>query len=294
MSISEAQEPFHVSFSLAAPTVMAGEPILLAYEITNPSDANRELYLGRDGDDWITAALVDEDGHPAKARTIPAPIRGGAYSAGMRVGPLEQCFDSLVITREFQSLHVGRWELRIGARPYSSFRPSRPLEMAAVPSLSFTLNVTAPNPARLREIAATYRRTAAGRQGVQEESQERQESSERRVRQLHQAITALRALLSMPEEYALAEWQALADIPYFRHSQLLMKELAHAMTPSAADILAQFWDPNPGPLLIQEFPVVLLDMMYRAGDAMLRQHIEEIFAGYGKAIPERALAFIGA
>ena len=275
---SEAQKPLRVRVSLPARTFLSGEPILLAYEVTNPSDVDRMLYLGRERDDWIAVALVDEDGYSAPIRTVPLPIRGGMHTKGARVWAQGRYSDALVITRQFQPPHVGRWGLHIGPRPsYSSLRP--PYEAGVVPSLSFPLDVTAPNPARLREIAGTYRRIAAERQDAHHQ---------------HQDITALWALLSMPEQYALADWQALANIPHFRWHEALMKELARAMTPGAADILAQLWDPNLGPLLVHTLPAILLDTMYRAGDTMLRRHIEEIFARYGKVMPEHALSFKGA
>ncbi|MBV9851714.1 MAG: hypothetical protein JO250_18755 [Armatimonadetes bacterium] len=140
---------------------------------------------------------------------------------------------------------------------------------------SFALAVTEPDPARLQEIAVALRRTVINGGNH------------------FQRVAAVRALLSRPETYALDSWKAPADVPHLAAPETLMNELARVMSPAAADILAQLWNPTPGPLLITTLPSVLLDNMYRAGDARLKQHIEGIFARHGKAISEHPLSFPG-
>lgn len=106
-------------------------------------------------------------------------------------------------------------------------------------------------------------------------------------------LAALRALLAMPEQYALPSWQSLVNDSRFRHKENLMRELAHVMSPTAADLLAQMWNPGYGPLLITTLATVLLDNMYRAGDEALKRHIEEILARSGKKVSEYELRIIG-
>ena len=141
---------------------------------------------------------------------------------------------------------------------------------------SFTITVTEPEEDRLRQIAEDLGQIAL-------------------VRTSHtRTIDALRALLAMPEQYAMASWQTLAGDPRFRHKEDLMRELAHVMSPAAADLLAQMWNPNTGPMLIIGHASVLLDNMYRAGDEALKRHIEGIHARYGKEVSESAIWRTGA
>lgn len=73
-----------------------------------------------------------------------------------------------------------------------------------------------------------------------------------------------------------------------------MRELAHVMSPTAADLLAQMWNPDTSPLLIIGHASVLLNNMYRAGDGPLKRHIEGIFARYGKKVSEHPIRRTGA
>ena len=73
-----------------------------------------------------------------------------------------------------------------------------------------------------------------------------------------------------------------------------MRELAHVMSPTAADLLAQMWNPSYGPPLLTSRSSVLLDNMYRAGDEALKRHIEGVLARYGKEVSDYELRFIGA
>ena len=141
---------------------------------------------------------------------------------------------------------------------------------------SFTITVTEPEEDRLRQIAEGLRQDAMTRP-----------THERR-------LAALRALLAMPEQYALARWETLANERGFRYKEDMMRELAHVMSPAAADLLAQMWNPNTGPMLIIGHASVLLDNMYRAGDEVLKRHIEGIHAKYGKEVSESAIWRTGA
>ena len=141
---------------------------------------------------------------------------------------------------------------------------------------SFTVIVTEPEEDRLRQIAEELRQDAMTR------------------RDHEQWTAALRALVAMPEKYALASWEALASERGFRHKDDLMRELAHVMTPAAADLLAQMWTPGPGPVLANTPSAVLMDNMYRGGDEALKRHIEGILARDGKKVTDYELRFIGA
>ncbi len=198
------------------------------------------------------------------------------YSVHAGVSPNEHYTGFLVVTRELTVPHSGRYNLNVEARLPDHRFPVPQHEMIFFRAQSFALNVVPPDSAKLQEIAEAFRQAAV------------MESD------FNQRITAVRALLSMPEQYALASWQALAEDARFRHGEVLMNELARAMTPSAADVLAFLWVAGPGSLVLGNLSTVLLDNMYRAGDDALKQHIKEIFSQRGKAISNHPLMFVGA
>ncbi len=282
MDASDTQGGLGLKLTLASDTVMLGEPILLAYEIVNLSDGERMVELGRDHNKWITLDLVDEAGQSTPVRLDPRAPQGGMYSSGARIAPGEHYHGLLVVTREITVPHMGHYDLHVEARLPSLPFPSPPdvplnkiTRTILVQAQSFPLNVTHPDQGRLQEVAETFRQVAV--MGTNHYPQE----------------TAIRALVSMPEQYALASWQALVSGPPLRFGETLMNELARVMTPGAADVLAQFWKPIPVPVLVQTLPVVLLDNMYRAGDEALKRHIEEIFARNGKSVSPYVLMFMG-
>ena len=271
---------------------MLGEPIVVNVEIINTTNEEVWLYFGREHEAWAIISLVDEQGQPASARLDPRPRQGGISSAGMRLAAGQHHHDALVVTRGLTVRHPGRYTLHVKIRlPYisnselntllertgGSFpKPWREMmPFALVQEQTFGITITDPAPDRLREIAEALRKSAAT------------------VRDPRKRIAAIRALLSMPEQYALESWKAFAADPPPHTRDVLLNELALVMSPAAANILEQFLDPHFGPLLVVEQPAVMLDGMYRAGDAALREHIEKIFAGHGKPMSEGPLFFPG-
>ena len=267
---------------------MLGEPIILRYDIVGGGDGGGLwVYLGQEQSAWASLSLVDEAGQPAPERPDPRKPQGGPQpTREAHVAPGQTYQASLIVTQWLTVPHVGRYELHIKARlPYvlggrADGFPQRMWHMTTktvlVQEESFTITVTEPEEDRLRQIAEGLRQDALTE------------------RDYYAQLAALRALLAMPEQYAMASWQTLAGDPRFRHKEDLMRELAHVMSPAAADLLAQMWNPNTGPMLIIGHASVLLDNMYRAGDEALKRHIEGIHARYGKEVSESAIWRTGA
>jgi hypothetical protein len=293
METSQPEGGLSLSLSLVSNTIMLGEPIILRYDIVVRGEEELWVYLGQEQSAWASLSLVDEAGQPAPERPDPRRPQGGLQRMKqVRVAPGRAYQASLIVTQWLTVPHTGRYELHVKARlPYM---PRTPLDVPGeraegypvhswhqktktvfVQEQSFTLTVTEPEEARLRGIAEGLRQDAM--MGPDHD----------------QRIAALRALLAMPEQYALLSWEALASDPGFRHKEDLMRELAHVMSPAAADLLAQMWNPGYGPLLITTLATVLLDNMYRAGDESLKRHIEGILARYGKKVSDYELRIIG-
>jgi hypothetical protein len=287
MEAPQSNNALSLNLSLARETVMLGEPIILHYDIVVGGDGELWVYLGQEQSAWASLSLVDEAGQPAPERPDPRKPQGGIQpTREARVAPGQTYRSSLIVTQWLTVPHVGRYELYVKARlPYvlgervDGF-PRRLWHMTTktvfVQEQSFAITVTEPEEERLRQIA----------EGLRQDTMTRPKHEQR--------LAALRALLAMPEQYALASWRALASDPGFRRKEDLMRELAHVMSPAAADLLAQMWNPGYGPLLIISHASVLLDNMYRAGDEALKRHIEGIHARYGKKVSEHAIRRTGA
>jgi len=286
----EAPQPdnaLSLNLSLAHETVMLGEPIILSYDIVDCEEKKLWVYLGQEQSAWAGLSLVDEAGQPAPERPDPRKPQGGIQpTTEVRVAPGQTYQAFLVVTQWLTVPHVGRYELSVKARlPYvlgerADGFPQRLWHMSTktvfVQEQSFMLTVMEPEEDRLRQIA----------EGLRQDAMTRPTHEHR--------IAAIRALVAMPEQYALASWETLANERGFRDKEALMRELTHAMTPAAADLLAQIWNPSYGPPLLTSRPSVLLDNMYRDGDEALKRHIEGILARYGKEVSDHELRFIGA
>ena len=273
---------------------MLGEPIILRYDIVGGGDGGGLwVYLGQEQSAWASLSLVDEAGQPAPERPDPRKPQGGIQpTRQVRVAQGQTYQASLIVTQWLTVPHVGRYELHVKCRlPYM---PRTPLDVPGeraegypldswqqrtkavfVQEQSFTITVTEQEEGRLRQIAEGLRQDAMTRPTHE------------------QRLAALRALLAMPEQYALASWETLANARGFRHKENLMRELAHVMSP-AADLLAQMWNPGPGEVLANTPSAVLMDNMYRSSDETLKQHIEGILARHGKKVTDYELRFIGA
>lgn len=293
MEATQSKDALSLGLSLVSNTIMLGEPIILRYDIVVSGEEELWVYLGQEQSAWASLSLMDEAGQPAPERLDPRKPQGGIQpTRQVRVAPGQTYQASLIVTQWLTVPHVGRYELYVKSRlPYM---PRTPLDvpgeraegyplhswhettkMVFVQEQSFTVIVTEPEEVRLRQIAEGLKQDAVVGSDY------------------YARLAALRALLAMPEQYALASWQALVSDSRFRHKENLMRELAHVMSPTAADLLTQMWNPGYGPLLITTLATVLLDNMYRAGDEALKRHIEGILARYGKKVSEYELRFIG-
>ena len=294
METPQPNDALSLNLSLVNDTVMLGEPIILRYDIMSKGEEHMWVYLGREQSAWACMSLIDEAGQLAPQRPDPRKPQGGIQpTTEARIAPGKTYQASLVVTQWLTVPHVGRYELHIEAR--LPCMPRTPLnvpgeraegyplhswhqrtKMVFVQEQSFMLIVTEPEENRLRQIA----------EGLRQDAMTRPDHEER--------TAALRALVAMPEQYALASWEALANERGFRDKEDLMRELAHVMSPTAADLLAQMWNPSYGPPLLTSRSSVLLDNMYRAGDEALKRHIEGVLARYGKEVSDYELRFIGA
>ena len=294
MKAPQSEDILSLNMSLASETVMWGEPIILRYDIADDGSKGLWVYLDKERSAWAGLSLVDEAGQPAPQRPDPRKPQGGIQPATqVHVDPGKTYHGSLTVTQWLTVPHVGRYELHVKAHlPYMPHTPPdvpgervggyptgpwhQAIKTVFVQERSFTLTVTQPEEARLRQIAEGLRETALIHGAYD------------------QSIDALRALLAMPELYALPSWQALVNDVGFRHKEVLMRELAHIMSPAAADLLAQMWNPGPGAVLANTPSAVLMDNMYRAGDESLKRHIEGILARHGKKVTDYELRVIGA
>ena len=287
MEAPQPNDALSLNLSLARETVMLGEPIILHYDIVVGGEEELWVYLGEEQSAWASLSLVDEAGQPAPERPDPRKPQGGIQPTRQEcVAPGQTYQASLIVTQWLTAPHVGRYELSVKARlPYVLGKradgfPQRLWHMTTktvfVQEQSFTITVTEQEEDRLRQIA----------EGLRQDAMTRPKHEQR--------IAALRALLAMPEQYALASWQALVSASRFRHKENLMRELAHVMSPTAADLLTQMWNPGPGPVLANTPSAVLMDNMYRAGSEALKRHIEGILVRSGKKVTDYELRFIGA
>lgn len=209
MEASQPEGILSLNLSLVSETVMLGEPIILRHDITDRGNEGLWLYLGQGLSAWASLSLIDEAGQPAPERPDPRKSQGGLQRATqMRLDPGQTYHGSLIITQWLTVPHSGRYELYVKARlPYMPrtaldvpgeqvggfpFRLwHQKTETVSVQERSFTITVTEPEDARLRQIAEGLRQTALNR-----------------THYLH-SVDALRALLAMPEQYALASSQTI-------------------------------------------------------------------------------------
>ena len=271
MKAFQLKDALSLNLSLIRDTVVLGEPIILRYDIMVGGDGEGLwVYLGQEQSAWAGLSLVDEARQPAPERPDPRKPQGGLQpTTEVRVAPGQTYRASLVVTQWLTVPHVGRYELHIKARlPYvlgeraEGFPPRlwhQTTKTVFVQKQSFTITVTEPEEDRLRQIA----------EGLRHDAMTRPDHDQR--------IAALRALVAMPERYALASWETLANERGFRDKEDLMRELAHVMTPAAADLLAQMWNPGYGPHA-DYLPMPPCCWTTCTGQAMkrLKRHIEGV------------------
>ncbi|MES2464405.1 MAG: hypothetical protein V4671_27915 [Armatimonadota bacterium] len=271
--------PLKAVFTLeSAPSILQGEPIIVRYDLRNLSDSAVPGNFGSANDEWYTIRLVDDAGKSATRRTVldsewPFGYKVARYSSFMKPG--ETRSGSIVITRDFEIPHPGKWTLT--ATPKTSLfflysgrgvcvdqsKKTEADKPSPVPESKFVVTILPSRSAPLRTTAEKLRET------VQTES-----DRERR-------LTALTALVSMPERDAGPVWEALAKDPltssadsraWARAQSDFAKALGKVPSWKTTDILVSLHEKREGGLA----PGVSLVRMSQQVEGPLKAYIESL------------------
>ncbi len=285
-----------VEVSLAEDVLSLGEPMVLRYTFIGTYAEGVHLYMGRNKQGWLTPALADAEGNLAPPIPDPRMRQGGIYSTGIGASAREHPVEYAVVNRLLRPTHPGDYWLSARVRiPYAprsqtGVSPSQWGEVYGTVLTredTFSLTLTALDPARLRVVAERLAEQAA-------------QDDNAALRTL-----ALQSLFAMPEEYVLPVWRAVTTSENPRLIDrwgVISDELARVQSAHTADLLAQMvWNPPPAvkaPLnaKIPGYPVFTVmalsniglkfNNMYFTADPALKQHIEELSRAHGRGVPE--------
>lgn len=275
-----ATEPIGVELSLSSKTVMLGEPLVLHYSVTSAWPEVVDTYMGMDLEGWLTFRLVNAAGQVVPSLADPRVSNpGGIHSDGARISPQSFFRGHVVLSQRFAMTQVGEYQLSVQVYlPYApderegfiwpeQFEETYGTVFRAEHSFSFS--VTDADPKRLREIAEVL--------------------ADRFIERLpYSEFVQVESLFSMPEEYALQSWKAVAHTPnlpaIFR--QDVAKELTRLNSITAADILADMTWRSAQPLESNGLGSTWrpLHNMYFSAAPELKQHLIQLFAGHNQTI----------
>lgn len=278
---SSAQE---LELSLVKDKITLGEPILLAYKITNAAKEDKIAYFGQRGKDWLILEMKDEQGQPAAAVPDPRPISSsGQDTVASRVFPQRPLVGQFVVSQWLAISHPGAYRLRVRSRlplPPASQTLGRPLTEAErnakttiTDEFTFDLHISEPDPERLRAMAESLRKAAL----KPSPGSNNKESVE--------------ALFSMPAQYASSSWAGLArdlkpdNILHRFLEREMLDQLERLNSREAVDTLGKIlWRYN------RPHARTTLYYVHLRADAPLRRYIERLFASHQSKVPTEVFA----
>ena len=268
------------------PNVVAGEPIVLHYVITNTAQTEDEgiaADLGEYYGKLYTMKLVSQNGTvlpllPKPSRRLPvSPIstEGGILMAGQsREG-------FVVVTQRFAMTAKGKYTLTFDANiPYMRYNPNGASQMIDYQNLrttglaiqgkySFPLTVREAAPGELANVASQLRRRFLASTDVKQKER------------------IATALFSMSPSEVLAFWKRLAYEASASDRPLIAKALAQTFTKEAADVLVKMefnhpvQDNNGNAVSVMQ----TISEMSDASDAELKKYIQSLFAAHRVKVP---------
>jgi hypothetical protein len=265
----------HAVFSLSSPTTfMAGEPILLEYELQNQSDKLVVGNLGGRNEKWYSLKLVDEDGKSA----TPKKVLDSEAEYGFRIvkylpmmSPGEIRNDTIVVTKYFDIPHPGKWTLTASTQMSVAAVPvegsvektiqsvdRKKVEKEKRNSVSqetkIELTVLPARSARLRTVAENLKTTVLT------------DTDMKRRRR------ALDSLTSMPEREAWPVWEMLSRNVSKSYASQVAIAMGQVASKHSADILSDMHEKKQGGVT----PGIALTRMYQQTDGELKEYIESI------------------
>jgi len=244
---------------------MAGEPIIVHYEITSPSETALTLTdKGLKERWWITFELLNARGE--RVRSVggsrprpPVDVVFGYYS----VGPGKPLKGRVTAGAGVTPLHSGRYTLVVHLRLlYRSAAPKTPEERLRYRQWSHEVKIA------LRVIRADRTRLQSLAQSLAEQALQRGGG-------IRETRAALIALFSMPASVARPVWEALLNDPGLSRdsgSDILV-QLSRLDSRPAVELLAQVWTSPRWPEQAEKARYWLLEM-HRDGSPGLRPVIQ--------------------
>lgn len=290
--------PLHLEVHLVNDLAILGEPIVLRYKLTNTSEQEITVHMGRNKDDWITMRLESSSGTLVPPRLDPRLRQGGIYTTGVRISARSSSAGYVVISQRFLVSETGTHNLLLDVRaPYDAYSQAmrtnsssggEPAEKSTLTGIyTFPLTVIEAQPGRLKIIAEELWEAAA-----QAGSRER--------------MMSLEALFAMPEGYVSDIWRAAASDPRLLYDRSFIADLLERLsTIAAADILWEMVLNTPADIAGQpasdgtKSPITLsfsvhqqFHNLYFHADPHLKAHLAKIYIERGLAVPDRPIIVI--
>lgn len=248
-------------------SVMAGEPIVLKYRITNRLKHPVELHeFGGPTRTWVRLELLDsEDQVIYKEPERKRPSVGMVIDA---VSPGAAAEGTIIASSRVLPKSPGRYTLR--ANVVFTCTQSEGDKFIGVTRtvrnvIDVPIEASAADEERLTKVAYRLRNQFLSAKGLEKDS-------------------ILAALLSMKESAALPAWRSLVDDPKMEHdgygSGILSRELGVLATPNAVDLLIRMWG-GDAEALRPGAKGTLQDLYRETTDATLKAHIRQGFEAIG-------------
>lgn len=266
-----------VQTALASGNVTSlGEPIVLHYTISNPTDKAVTYNVGPSNTEWYTLRLVDGLGRPSNALpNRPARTQGGLYNFPVvSIPPGTSCDGDIVVTRYLAPSHPGNYTLGVHLQfspPAAWETPSsEPVVTRQTQDFAFPITVTAANSIRLKAIAEQLRQKALD------------------VNSVGKSRLVLERLLSLPASEAKPSWEALINHPTTPSTVLseMAEQLGISGSSAAPELLAQMlFNRPPGTgsndTLVRASVDRALTEIYDTGNTQIRQTMTQAFINHG-------------
>lgn len=267
---ADSPQPGILQVALVSKTVSLGEPVVMAYKVTNVEGRRIGSNINEDPRRWLSISLIDAVGRSLTAAPAAAqkPMHGGiTLSQGSVINANTSSTNSvtgfIVVGQATQPIRPGQYRLRLSAHQkyYWDEAPGEPVTVDQ--DFLLPLTVTDKDPYRLLATAEKYRQDVLHGDKYQ---------------------TAIKALFSMRDPECLPVWRKLATDPSldaFRATEV-MDELARINSISASDILADMHPVAPERWARTGLdPLNALESMRRTAGPELTQHINRLLVTAG-------------
>lgn len=262
-------------------TIVQGEPITLVYKITNSSQENVEMDMGRDKEGWFTIKVTNSTGREAQPVTeLPSPLFGGVSPANPGLAPGGSLQGTIEVGHWATIPNPGNFTLTF--QTHLSYRTSSSSDQRTTSDSTFSRGYSFP----VVVIPANHQllRAKASSHGANIYSSYRKRQD---IANFNETQATIKSLFSMQEEDAAPTWQVLANDPNLDIivRTEIVKQLFHIHSIRTFTILAEMASNPAQGDSVQQLAGLYINAMYSKGDTSLKEYIKGYYAAQGLPPP---------